>query len=145
MSAALSKARACMDDKTMAIDVRLATHESLCDADKDKLVNVARHVWRECLPRSRRSSGRLRRWVSGKKKPKSKAKGLRRSSEKAWLAGRRRKLAVAVGKESGSQNADDVILVAKHHSEDAWTEKHEKAMLLLCGRLEFCVEPDLSF
>ena len=133
MSAALSKSRACMDDKTMVVDVRLATHESLCDADRDKLVNVARDVWRECLPRARRSSGRLRRWVSGKKKPKGKAKGLRRTSEKAWLAGRRRKLAVAIGKEHGCRDADDVILAAKHRSEDAWTEKHEKAMLLLCG------------
>ena len=126
MTAVLSKSRSSLDDKTMAVDVRLGTLDPLSAADKARLVGTARDIWRECLPRARSSLNRQRRWVSGRKIRPQKG---RPASEKAWLAQRRKQLQkqLQVGKGEGRREPADVIRSAKDASGDAWSEKHEEA------------------
>lgn len=109
-----------MNDKTMAVDVRLGTLDALSAADKARLVDTARDIWRQCLPRSRSSLHRPRRWVSGKK-----IKRAGRISEKAWLANRRKLLRKEL--KVGLRKPADVISTAKDASGDAWSQKHEEA------------------
>jgi hypothetical protein len=110
-----------MNDKTMAVDVRLGTLDALSAADKARLVDTARDIWRQRLPRSRSSLHRPRRWVSGKKKIKRAG----RRSEKAWLAKRRKLLRKEL--KVGLRKPADVISAAKDASGDAWSQKHEEA------------------